>query len=822
MRLIPVSVAIILAAAPGSALADELRASPFRGVLVPDGRLAGDADATALELNPGQLGLIGGGSWALVADGWSANTPRAGRGTAALLSLPIFGSSLAAGFHWLRPTLPDEPGAYQKLQLGWGLRLGRNVGLGFGWEHLFGERYGGDDSVTVGLGMRLHPMLALGLVARDVGRPRASGDVDRLPREWEGELALRPLGTDRLEVGIGARIEQGADQPVRPRGRLSGRLVPGLAVFGELDTPRDRRAVVGAAADWRAMFGLDLQFESVGLTVAQVQSWRVDEGQGVGRGGSVALRGFPARRPTLVPTRHIERVKLVGLERDAAFIGTILRLRALADDATVGAVLLDLRGLDLGLARVQELRALIAELRRRKPVFAYFSDASTRGYYLASACDRVLMHPAGSLMLTGLSQTVTFYKSALDRLGVQVELVRIAEYKGAMEPFVMTEQSEPVKQNRNALLDDHFRRLLEDVAKTRSGLTPEVLRPLVDRALFSSEEAKKAGLVDVLTDDKDLDAALAQVTGHRWPIRESFERRDSRLWSPSRVAVVLVDGTIVDQPEGGLFSGELTSAERVVESLEQIRGDGSIRAVVLRVNSPGGSALASDRIARAVARVRKAGKPVIVSMGDVAASGGYYVAAPSDRIFASAGTTTGSIGIFAFKVDAHLLMEKLGLGTETYKRGESADLFTADRPWTGEERAKVQDQIKQMYQRFVDTVASGRGVTATRADELGRGRIYTGSQAQDLKLVDELGGFAPALDEAARRGGVPRGPGNLPEIVVLPKAPPNLVETLLRQHAGPLPILEQHGRAAVRLLAPMVTGPSSGLQARMPYDLEVR
>jgi protease-4 len=676
-----------------------------------------------------------------------------------------------------------------------------------------------------------------------------SGDATnpnpRVPREWEGELAVRPFGSDRVEAAIAGRLEQGLRRSVRPRARLAVRLRRGLTLFGEVDTARDQQT--GPAPDgrtrppvtWTALAGLTVDLGRLAVSGAGVAipSEVADGSDDVGTGGSFVIKANPARRPPAIPLPYVERVKMRGLESDGSFLQMVLRLRRLADDPSVGAVLLDIEGLSVGLGRIEELRSLVEALRRRKPVFAQVSSPNTREYYLASACDRIAIHPAGQVTVAGLAQTVTFYKGALDRLGVKVELVRIAEYKGAMEPFVMTEQSEPVRQNRNAVLDEQYSRIVEGIARGRAarGLKVESIPALVDRAMFAPAEAHKQGLVDVVADEKDVEPFIAESMGRRMAVQDgSGGRMETRLWSPARVGVVLVDGAIVDA-EGGLplSTGALAFADRIVDAIDALKGDGSVRAVVLRVNSPGGSAFGSDRMARAVARLRRSGKPVIVSMGDVAASGGYYVSAPSDQIFASPSTVTGSIGIFGYKVDLQTLLGRVGLASEVYKRGAHADLYSMYRPWTDNERLIVRDHIRNMYYLFLDTVAAGRrsrGITAERADELGRGRIFTGTQAREVRLVDRIGGVIEAIEEAARLGGVPLGPGGVPELVVLPRPTPSPLDTLMRlggiesdapdrAHA---PAIERSLGAAIRLLAPFLAGSGTGIEARLPYDIETR
>jgi len=327
-------------------------------------------------------------------------------------------------------------------------------------------------------------------------------------------------------------------------------------------------------------------------------------------------------------------------------------------------------------------------------------------------------------------------------------------------------------------------------------------------------------------------------------------------WKNRRLAVLLVDGTIVDSDSQQLpFSlGSVAGADSLVAALEQAKKDPSIAGVVLRVNSPGGSAFASDVLAREIKKVREAGKPIVVSMGDLAASGGYYIAAPSDVIYAEPSTTTGSIGVFGYKVDAQKLLGTLGINVETYRRGAHADFLSPYRPWTEAERALAQQQIAHLYQLFVATVADGRrsrGLTAARVDELGRGHVWTGARAQGLGLVDRLGGVSAAVDEAARLGAVPVGRDQLPDLTLLPAEHKGLLRRLtgvasaledgaIDSAAGdsnastatptvvsPASLLTADARAALRLLAPflatfLVQGNGTGFAARLPYDIDLR
>ena len=857
---------------------------PTRGLLLPGSGPAGPADATALEVNPGQLGLLPGGASALVLNHWADESPHPGRGAGLLFASPFLvrGLSLGAGLSFLMPTDPLGGEDRTKLTVGTGFRLSRGLGVGLSWDHLFGSPYRGTDSWSLGFSLRPHDRLALGGVVRDVNRPRPAADLPRLDREWAGEIAVRPFGTDLLEIAGGVLAMRvgpnqravGQTRRFLPQGRFSLRLWRGLYLFGQAAKSRPRPLLAAApgaelAEDFVATLGLSASFDRLSFAAASVGGL-VDGSGGLEPesrlGGSFVVRGSQNRQPALVSPRHVARVRLTNLEDDRRFLGALLGLRRLTRDPAVGAVVVVIENLGLGYGRVEELRAVLVRMGTEKPTFASLHQPSTREYHLASACDTIVLHPAGSLFLGGIAQNVVFFKNLLDALGVGVDLVRIAEYKGAMEPFVMAEQSEPVRDNREAVLSDIYARLVRGIGQGRElpGLESKAITSAIDQALFSPAEAKDLGLVDEIAEDDRLDKLIKTRLGRSWAIRDAdLGRRDDRRWRPRRIAVVMVDGAITDGKPQGLpvVRGAVAWADPIVEALGAARRDSSIRAVVLRINSPGGSAFASDRIAREVARLKEAGKPVVASMADTAASGGYYIAAPADEIFASPSAITGSIGIYSFKVDVGRLFSQLGLNVETTTRGARADLFSLYSPWSEAERQAVASKMEYAYRRFLEVVADGRkdaGIDLERAHELGRGRIYTGQQAERVGLVDRLGDFGQAVHAAARRGEVPLGPDGTPEMVVLPQLPANPLETLLALRrlvsaqtppaeptSGGLPagsepgasepgageadaspawvgFFTRHGRTAARLILPLLAAPEGVVQARLPYEIEIR
>jgi protease-4 len=858
---------LLVGAASGTARAQAVSddgVGPTRGVFIPGRAIAGDADSSAVELNPGQLAQMVASDLVVVGDPSAADASLPGRGAALFFGGPLFLSS-----YWgiglegsARSTTPAVIDGRTKLELAYALRLGRAFGLGVSWGHLFGEAYGGTDTFDAGASWRLFGRAAVGLVAQDLNRPRPFAGADALPRVWTGELTIRPLATDRLEIaGAAVHVEADAWRRVVPRLRAIGRVVDGLRLFAEVETvPRGGDFAFSGGADYRVTGGLWIDFDHLGGAFA-LRAARPGAGDN-GWGGSVLLRVTGERFPSLVQPAHVERVSLEHIDTDREFLALVLRLRALAADDGVAGVLLKVEGLELGLARIEEVRELIDQLRRRgKKVVAYAVSPSTREYYLASACDRIVVHPAGSVTLNGLAQNVTFYKQAMDTLGINVDLVRIAEFKGAMEPFILTQQSPAVRRNKEQILDDVYQRLVAAVSQRGGALSPERVRGLIDRGLFTAPEAEALGLIDAVHDEGEVGAYVGQVLG-----RPGIAVRDPdpgpghpEQWKPRRIAVVLVDGTIVDSASQQLpFDlGSVAGADTLAAALQQCKDDRSIAAVVLRVNSPGGSAFASDVIARSLAQVRAAGKPVVVSMGDYAASGGYYVAAPSDLIFADPSTITGSIGIFGFKVDVQKLLANLGVSVETFRRGKHADYLSPYRPWTDDELKLVSEKIRHFYELFLATVSAGRqsrGITIQRADELGRGHIWTGAQAVGLGLVDRTGGLGAAIDYAAGLVGLPPGRGGLPDLAVLPRSTSSALQKLIGLASevgadagdaaadgdGPMPpgarerppltpaelearLLAGPGsRAALRLLAPLLIGADSGIEARMPFDLEIR
>jgi protease-4 len=432
---------------------------------------------------------------------------------------------------------------------------------------------------------------------------------------------------------------------------------------------------------------------------------------------------------------------------------------AIEKDPAVQGVLVEIPQLVAGWAVLSDVREVLGRLRRAgKRVVAYLPDGGGhREIYLATACDRVLVGRHATLMLSGLASVRRYARPLLERLGVELEVHRRAEYKTAVEPLVEERMSNPQREQTQALLDA-VERELRHALGDRPGFDDTRIDALFARVLLTAEEAVAEGLVDAAVHDDEVGEALEPRPGASAPrmVRAGpyLARSSAPLFVPfvlpRVVAVVPVVGTIGEVgPPGG------ASRDQLVPTLRRLAGDARVGAVVLYVDSPGGSALASERIHREVERLG-AHKPVVACFGEVAASGGYYIAAAAHAIVARPQTITGSIGVVSARLVATELLSAVGLRTEVVKKSPSADYLANPRAGTPEERAILERSIQAFYDRFLDVVGKGRHMTRDAVHELARGRVWSGADAHRHGLVDRLGGLREALEDARTRAGAPR------------------------------------------------------------------
>jgi len=421
--------------------------------------------------------------------------------------------------------------------------------------------------------------------------------------------------------------------------------------------------------------------------------------------------------------------------------------------------------------KVEEVRDAIVDFKTsRKPIIAYMEFGGEQEYFLATACDKVFLMPASSLDLTGLASYELFLRGMLDKVGAYPDALHVGDYKTASNVYTEHTYTPAHREMAASLNTDLYEQLVRGLADGRHKSEAEV-RTLIDHGPFLPEDAVRAGLVDDVAYEDELDDKVQLTTSATVRFLEQSEYRSISTSSVGldrgqRIAVIYAVGLIssgqssYDSPQG-----QVAGSDTLIEYLRKARADRTIKAIVLRIDSPGGSAIASDVIWREVMLTRNV-KPVIASMSDVAASGGYYIAMSANAIVAQPATLTGSIGVVMVKFAIDGTLKKLGLNMEHVQQGRYADLYSPVRPFTPEEKAKVQEQMQATYDGFVEKAAAGRNTTPEKIDAIGQGRVWTGRQAKALGLVDELGGLDRAVAIAKERAKIAQGAGV--ELVVYP------------------------------------------------------
>jgi len=529
-----------------------------------------------------------------------------------------------------------------------------------------------------------------------------------------------------------------------------------------------------------------------------------------------ASRQDPAAKKKVTAT--IAQIRIAGSLPDGVGQGGLLadvaphlhrlieRLDRAARDSRVKGVVLSIESPDLGRGRAEEIRAAIARLRAAgKPVAAQLVSGSPVHYALASVCDTISMPPAATLELTGVRAEMMFFKSMLDRLGVAAEILQVGEFKGAGEPFTRDSMSPQLRSQYEAFIGDLYEQLVERVASER-GLPEDTIRELIDVGVFTPEAAKEAKLIDAVGYEDEVVAAVAVRIGAESPkvVRDYAERKIDQdfsgvgglvklmeLFSGTRpaavtgrgkqIAVVHVQGEIREgKSADDLLMGGAAGSETVIEAIRDAAKDERVAAIVLRIDSPGGSALASDLIWREAERTTK---PVVASLSDIAASGGYYIAVAADRIVAAPGTLTGSIGVVGGKVAVGDALGKVGVHTDVVSKGRNAGWLSMQQPFTPEEREAFLGTMKDVYRLFTSKVAAGRKLEPADVEKLAGGRVFTGRMAKEAGLVDRLGTLEDAIDEAKKLAGI--APDEEIDRLMLPE-PRGLFDELFGVSAQPV------------------------------------
>jgi len=572
-------------------------------------------------------------------------------------------------------------------------------------------------------------------------------------------------------------------------------------------------------------------------------------------GAEAVEQKAPAKKVNVVQLRlrgsYPEGPTSLGLfgEMQPSLAATIRKIDQAAEDEDVAALWLQIEDIATGRGKIHELRSAITRFRKTgKPAYAQLTSAETGSYLLAAACDEIVMPPSGMLIVPGVRAEVTFYKGLLDKLGVEFDMLQMGQYKGAAEPYTRTSMSPPMREILEGVLDDTYENMVTTIAADRK-LDVDKVKEALDQGLFTADAAQKAGLVDQVDYAdlfeksllKKLDAdELHLVTDYRKKKVDTDFSGMSGMFklmelmmggSPSKssgtktkIAVVYAVGPIMlGSSATDMFGSQSLGSTSLVAALRKAVDDPKVVAIVLRIDSPGGSAVASDLIWRETERIEK---PIIASMGDVAGSGGYYIAMGADRILAEPGTVTGSIGVVGGKLVLGGLYDKLGITTEVISRGRNSGSFSSNSRFTPEEREAWTAMLEETYRQFVTKAAEGRGLKYDELEALAQGRIYTGRMAVANGLIDQLGTLRDAIAEAKKAAKL--DPDEPVELLILPR-PKTIFEQLFGDPTATSAItpavlsnLEPELLQAIRKASAIKQLFTEPTLLWMPYEVEIK
>lgn len=535
----------------------------------------------------------------------------------------------------------------------------------------------------------------------------------------------------------------------------------------------------------------------------------------------------------------------------------LARIKKAAKDENIGGLYLDLDGFSAGFGKLHELRVALAHFKKSgKKIFAYSEEYSARAYLLAAECDLVALPESGGVELVGMRAEVTFYKNTLDLLRLKADVLKVGDYKAAVEPFLRDSMSKENREQIESMLDDNFaNEMVNPIAKGRKLDTAKV-KEIIDLGPFTAAKAKDLGLVDeVLYDDQFADAMAKKLGAKAVKVERNYGKPKAQKLDLSnpfallemmggggkvvreskepKIAVIYAVGSITSGKSGGggplpFMGGDSVGSETIVAAIRQAEKDATVKAIVLRVDSPGGSALASDVMWREIIKCKK---PIVASMGDVAASGGYYISMGCKKIYAEPGTITGSIGVFGLKLVTGDLEAWGGMKTEVVSRGKNTGVTSSTFPWTESERKSMMEIVEAVYDQFTSKAVEGRkaaGVDMTKEKllKIASGRVWTGRQALANGLVDELGTLDDAIAGAKKFAGI--DPSKEMELLVLPKAS-SFIDQLMEGEAklpfGKMEIsaLQLPGmEKAVRMAAPLLATRKDFVKAMLPYSVEFK
>ncbi len=744
---------------------------PTEGVLLLSPSITDTVDATAISFNAANLSLLD--SWNLMYVGAYVQDQQhlTGHGHGFFFGFPIGPVGIGIAIEGLTP--PDYIQEWQgmdsraRFSLAAAAHLNRAIALGIVYRTFWGYDMG--NIHTFDLGLTIHPInhLAVAFTISDINAPEITYfSDDEAMRKFNVGLTLRPLGTERLSLGTEfAYLFGNGLTRTDVMAILNAVIVDGLSV-------RSRFTVEGLSNDdFEKGYFLDASlviafpFFNVGVGL-HGQLYPSDKSDYQGTSWQLSIYGDEAPKitmPKAMRAAHAPVISLTEKLSSSRFTHLVEMLERMRYERGVDMVVLRPDPGTISLAQSWEIRRRVRDLQKSgRPVLCYLTEATGPVYLACSEAKHVWINPAGGIRLAGLSMTSFYFRNLFDKIGVKADVVRIGDYKSAPEMFTETGPSAANVEQLDRYLDTTYDHLLSVLATDRNLGGVEKARALVDQGPFTANQSKTSGLVDKIVPNDLLQEEIQTAIGKPIFLNSRYGKRPYRhrryVDSPA-VAVVHIDGDIVDGESRyiPILDMRYSGAKTLTKILRDLRQDTRIRVVVLRINSPGGSALGSDMIWREVMALKK-DKPVIASLGSVAASGAYYIASAADEIYAEASTLTGSIGIYYGKADLSGLLGKIGVNVSILKRGSHADMQSWFRLYSPEERERLQQQIGEYYELFLERIIEGRGRGFNRdiVDDLGQGRIWSGTDAKHHLLVDEIGGYEEAVNRARSLRKIPR------------------------------------------------------------------
>lgn len=771
--LLPVSLACCIASSllASSAFAQQ-PGTPSQGIPLPDRSISAQDDAASVEVNPAGLGYMQNAeiqyNLQLATPDYARTVP-AGHALFAAFGGNGFGLGFGAQFLF-SPDIgrADISGDYRKYTLAGAMGDGKTLSLGFAYN-FFGSNSSPtlDDMKSWDLGaqIRLSQYLGLGVYARDINSPFLDENAEALDPRW-GVGAVVRLWNGRLQLDQQLEHVRNSDfVKLTPRIVFEG--VEGFRIFARAAFTLSSSSGAADSGLDQAVAGLEMSLGSIGLMGAATLQ-QTDGSPLTGHAYSIWLANnkkrslFELRDRWILleltsPLSELPATGLFSTPSDS-FIELLVKLDQIAHDSSIEGVVLNLADPSLGYAQLWELRQALERLQQNgKKSVAVMQSANTPSVLIASAADKILITPNVVYEPNGVSAQIMTYQQTLEKFGVKAEFLRVRDYKSSPEAFVNAEPSKESVEQISDLVDTTYGYIIQSIAADRD-LSTEQVTTMLDQPPLLPDEATKQGYIDGVIYPDEIDRTLEELFGKKITLNKNYNpspTSEERWQRHPEIAVVIVNGAITQGNSGSSPLGDdaLAGSSTIVGSLERIRKDRNIKAVVLRIDSPGGSALASDQIYRELRRLAQK-KPVITSMGNIAASGGYYIAAGTETIFASPLTLTGSIGIFTGKFSFGELGERFGVNSTVVSRGERAGIYSIWQPFTEAQKASVSKYLVYLYQLFLAQIANTRDLTPEQIDEVARGRVWMGQAALERKLVDQSGGLIDAIRHAEKIAGL--------------------------------------------------------------------